>query len=246
MRRREFIAGLALPAVAGLGLAAEPARRLVLAGLVGSGEGYVGRWLYLVYTDAFAQLGMALEIRTLPAARAAAEAAAGHVDGELARSYDYGDLQPNLVRVPEPTFIASTVAYARRADIRLADGWEGLRDTPYRIEYRQGYPIMARKLQAVVPAAQLGGVRNAETGLRKLVLGRSDIYVDVADTVDSFLVTPEFRHAGIRQAALMEHSAMHAYLSVQHAELAPRLGAILKKMSDSGQTERYRQQAMKE
>lgn len=246
MRRRDLLTGIALSALAGELLGAEPPQRLVLASLVSNAEGFAAQWLNLIYTDAFEQLGITIEIKILPAARASAEAGAGHVDGELARSFDYGDTQPNLIRVPEATFIASLAAYARRAEVRLPAGWDSLRDSSYRVEHRQGYPIIARKLAAVVPAERLVGVRNAETGLRKLALDRSDIYVDMTDTVDVLLTRAEFRTARIRQIAALERWPIHAYLHQSHAALVPRLAAVLKKMRDNGRIERYRQQAMKE
>jgi hypothetical protein len=244
MRRRSFVTGITLSALAGPRAWSAEARHLVMASVVTDNDGFAARWLALIYTDAFGQLGVTLEIRSFPAARAAAEAAAGNVDGELARSYDYAAVQPELVRVAEPTLFADTVAYTRRVDVRLAPGWAGLRDTSYRIEYRLGYPVIARKLAAMVPADRLTDVRNAETGLRKLVLGRSDVYVDNAYTVDSLLERPEFSDAGIRRAALMEHGTIHAFLNKKHAHLASRLSVVLKKMRDSGQIERYRQQAL--
>lgn len=245
MRRRQFVAATGL-SVFGVGpLAAEPSRHIVMASLVSNKEGFPSRWLHLIYTDAFHQLGYTLEIRVLPAARASAEAAAGHVDGELARSYEYAAAQPNLVRVPEPTFFATTTAYARRADIHLSPGWDGLRGARYRVEYRLGYPVIGSKLAAVVAPGYLGGVQNAETGLRKLALGRSDLYVDVADTVDALLVRAEFADAGIHPVAELGRGPIHAFLGKQHAALAPRLGAVLKKLRESGQTERYRQQALR-
>lgn len=244
MRRRQFVTGISLSVLASGALRAEPARHLVMASLVSNTESFAARWLSLIYTDAFQQLGVGLEIRAFPAARAAAEAAAGNVDGELARSYEYEATQTALMRVPEPTFFARTIAFAQRPDIQLAPGWESLRGTPYHVEYRLGYPVIAQKLAAVLPAGQLSEVRNAETGLRKLVLGRSDLYVDFADIVEAQLERAEFRNAGIRAATLLERGPVHAYLNRKHADLAPRLAAILKKMRDSGQIERYRQQAL--
>ncbi|MRW82865.1 hypothetical protein GJ698_02010 [Pseudoduganella sp. FT26W] len=244
MRRRSFVTGITLSALAGPRAWGGEARHLVMASVVTDNDGFAARWLALIYTDAFRQLGVALEIRSFPAARASAEAAAGNVDGELARSYDYAAVQPDLVRVAEPTLLAETVAYARRADVRLAPGWSSLRDTSFRIEYRLGYPVIARKLTTVVPADRLTDVRNAETGLRKLVLGRSDVYVDNAYTVESLLQRPEFRDAGIRRAAVMERGGIHAFLNKRYADLASRLSVVLKKMRDSGQIERYRLQAL--
>lgn len=244
MRRRAFVTGITVSALAGPQAWGAEAHHLIMASVVTDNDGFAARWLALIYHDAFGQLGVTLEIRGFPAARAAAEAAAGNVDGELARSYDYAAVQPTLIRVAEPTLFADTVAYVKRADVRLAPGWEGLRDTRYRVEYRLGYPVMARKLALVVPAGGLTDVRNAETGLRKLVRGRSDIYVDVAYTVDSLLERSEFRGVGIRRAAVLEHGTIHAFLNRRHANLARRLSAVLKKMHDSGQIERYRQQAL--
>ncbi|MYM22122.1 hypothetical protein GTP46_05630 [Duganella sp. FT135W] len=244
MRRRQFVTGITISVLAGSRAWADEPRHIVMASLVGNGDGFAARWLKLIYSDAFKQLGIELEIRAYPAARAAAESAADNVDGELARSFEYEDTHPNLIRVSEPTFYANTIAYATRSDIKLEPGYESLRDTSYRIEHRLGYPIMTRKLAAVVAPANLSEVRNAETGLRKLVLGRSDLYVDVEDTVTSLLSWPEFRGVGIRPVAVMDRGPVHAYLNRRYAQLAPRLGAIIKKMRDSGQIERYRQQAM--
>jgi len=244
MRRRQFVTGLALlPLAGGMAGANEPSR-IVMASLVSNTEGFAARWLRLIYTDAFQQLGIELEIRIFPAARAAAESAADNVDGELARGFEYQDTHPNLIRVPEPTFITNTAVYAARTDIRLNSGYDSLRDTTYRVEHRLGYPIISRKLAAVVPAGNLTEVRNAETGLRKLMLGRSDLYVDVEDTVEPLLLRPEFRDANVHKVAVMERGPVHAYLSRKHATLAPRLAQVIKRLRDSGQIERYRQQAL--
>jgi hypothetical protein len=244
MRRRQFATGIIVCALLSGSVWADEPRRIVMASLVTDTEGFAARWLRLIYEDAFQQLGIALEIRTYPAARAAAEAAADNVDGELARSFDYEDTHPNLIRVPEPAFSANTIAYAKRSDIKLEPGYEGLRDTAYRVEHRLGYPVVSSRLAAVVPAANLSQVRNAETGLRKLALGRSDVYVDIEDSVEPLLLRPEFREAGIRRVSLVYRGTIHAYLNRRHAALAPPLGAIIKKMRDSGQIERYRQQAL--
>lgn len=215
-----------------------------MASLVTSQDGFAAHWLRLIYIEAFRQLGLPLEIRIFPAARAAAEAAAGNVDGEMARSFEYQDTQPKLIRVPEALFLASTIAYAKRPDIELAPGWQSLRDTAYRVEYRFGYPIIERRLKEVVPEERLSGVRNADTGLHKLLLGRSDIYVDVEDVVEQQLTKPEFRDQGLRRVATLQRGPIHGYLHQRHALLVPRLAAIIKKMRDSGQIERYRQQAL--
>ena len=251
MQRRRFVTSsisisvMWLAAMACGPASAQPASDHLVMATFGQVDSFASKWLELIYTEAFRQLGVELEIRYLPAARAGAEAQAGKVDGELGRSLEYEATQTTMVRVSEPTLFVATAAYAKRPDIQLAPGWEGLRGTNYRTEYRFGYSITERKLTAVLPAAHLSAVQTSETGLRKLVLGRTDLFVDTAETIEPLLASPEFRDAGIRLASVLQRGPLYAYLNKKHAALAPRLAAILKKMRESGQTERFRVQALK-
>lgn len=250
MQRRRFgkgILGMTCMLLASIGSAPAHAQAapLVMA-TFGQVDSFASKWLRMIYVEAFSQLGVPLEIRFYPAARAGAEALAGHVDGELARSAEYEATQSTMLRVQEPTLFVATAAYALRKDIRLAPGWEGLRGTAYRTEYRFGYAITERKLAAVLPATHLTAVQTSETGLRKLMLGRTDLFVDTAEVIEPLLQHPEFSGAGIRQASVLQRGPMYAYLNKKHAHLAPQLAAILKKMRESGQTERFRLKALKE
>ena len=248
MRRRRFITGVAGMWLAAGEVAAQSQRapkRLVMA-TFGQVDSFASKWLELIYTDAFKQLGVSLEIRFFPAARAGAEAVAGNVDGELARSQEYEATQTTMLRLPEPTLFVATAAYTRRKDIQLAPGWEGLRGTTYRTEYRFGYSITEHKLMAVLPEIHLSAVQTSQTGLRKLVLGRTDLFVDTVEAIEPLLADPEFRDAGIRVASVLQRAPLYAYLNKKHASLAPRLAVILKKMRESGQIERYRLQALKD
>lgn len=241
MRRRQVVIGTAL-AASGLALAhAAEKAPIVLASVASNGDTFASRWLGLIYQDAFAQLGLPLEIRPFPAARAAAEAAAGNVDGELVRGPGY---DTKLLQVPEPTVITRIYAYAARDGIALNPGWESLRYTPYRVEYRLGYSVMGKRLAAVVPPERLGTVSNAETGMRKLAAGRIDVFVDNVETAESVLRRPEFSGSRIHAVSEMERMPVYAYLHPRHADLLAPLAAILKKMRENGQIERYRQQAL--
>jgi polar amino acid transport system substrate-binding protein len=248
MQRRRaitYITGMSLAAAScGLAYAQRPPARIVMASF-GQEDSFASRWLELIYTEAFQQLGVALEIRFFPAARAGAEALAGNVDGELARSLEYEATQTVMIHIPEPTLYVATAAYTLRPDIHLASGWEGLRGTAYRTEYRFGFSVTERKLMAVVPLASLSAVQNSETGLRKLILGRTDLYVDTVEAIEPLLASAEFRRSGIRVASVLQRGPLYAYLNKKHAHLAPRLALILRRMRESGQIERYRLQALK-
>lgn len=241
---------MAIGMLIGLGIgpsrAADEATHIVMGSMLEQQSSYAYRWLQLIYTEAFRQLNVTMTIRTFPAARASAEAIAGNVDGELARGYDYGGMQSVLIRVAEAPLVASDVAYTRDPDLRLSNGWESLRGTSYRVDFRFGYPVVQQRLAAVLPPGAFAGVLNAELGLRKLVIGRSDLYIDAAEIVEPMLASAEFRNAGIRQAGLMERVPVYAYLNRKHEKLALRLAAVIKKMRDSGEVEHLRLQALKE
>jgi hypothetical protein len=170
----------------------------------------------------------------------------GNVDGELARGAQYGETHPALRRVPEPSFTGLIGAYARDPAIKLQHEWEGLRNSGYRVEYSTGYPVYQQRLSLVMPNGGYAGVPSAKLGLRKLLIDRSDLYLDVVDVVEPLLASAEFRSSGIHQVAIMERFPVYAYLNKKHEKLAPRLAAVLKKMRESGQIERLRQQAMKD
>lgn len=247
MRRRRVIAGMLLAALAaGPAHAGGEATRIVMASMLEQQNTYAARWLRLIYTEAFQQLGVELEIRGFPAARASVEAIAGNIDGELTRAYEYGDLQSVLMRVPEAPIWSTTAAYARSSSVQPVNGWESLRGSSYRIEYRFGYRVVQQRLTEVLPQGGYSGAQSSEIGLRKLAIGRTDLYIDNVEVVDSLLDNAEFKSSGIHQVGVLDRSPIYAYLNKKHEKLALRLSAVLKKMRDSGEVERLRQQALKE
>lgn len=217
-------------------------QRIVLASLIEQENTPSQRLLELIYTEAFRQLGVEVQFRIFPAARAQAEAVAGAVDGEMARGFEYESLQNVLMRVPEPAMNVSLSAYARDPAIRVA-GLESLRGTSYRVECRAGYPVIERLLAEMVPAAQLSRIAHAEQGLRKLALGRIDLYVDAEEVVEPILAANPAGLQEIRKAGLLERRPIYAYLNRRHAGLALRLAEVLRKMRASGQLDQLRAQA---
>jgi ABC-type amino acid transport substrate-binding protein len=215
------------------------AQRLVLASMFDRQDTGAGLLLSMIYTEAFHQMGVELEIRSFPPARARAEAVAGNVDGELARAYAYEALQRTMMRVPEPGLIATTAAYVRDPHIRL-DGWESLRGTTLRVEFRAGYAVIEQRLAALVPADHLSSVTNGEQGLKKLALGRTDVYVDNEEFVEPVLAGGMPEAASIYKAGVLDSEPVYAYLNKRHAGLARRLAEVLRKMKADGQLDRIR------
>ncbi len=246
MRLRSFRSSLALLTLllCGAQALAAPARTIVLVGTTGTRQSVHGPWLELIYREAFRRLGYGFSYQAYPSMRASAMADAGQVDGEIHRVHDYAGEHPHLIRVEQAHFAMRFAAYAARP-LPLADGWDSLRNSPYRIEYHAGTAYTTARLSGVVPARQLSSVASVRLGLRKLERGRTDIFIDVADVIDAQLASAEFRSAAapIRRIARMEDVNGYAYLHSKNQALAGPLAATLAAMKKEGLIEVYRRQA---
>jgi ABC-type amino acid transport substrate-binding protein len=216
---------------------------IVLAGTHSKDSTYLGRLVNLVYADAFSRLGLRFEYRDMPPLRLFAELDAGNIDGVAARGYAFAERHPGLVRVESEVCSVSLVGYTLDPAIRL-NGWSSFKDAPWRVEYRAGYDVARIPLEGSLPPARLSAATDGLRGLRKLALGRSDVYVDVEDFAGRALQRDEFKRSGIRPAGTIERVALYPFLRAGRTELAARLAAVLKTMKASGAIESYKRQAL--
>lgn len=220
----------ALPA-----LAKEP---LILISPIAREATFARNALTLICTDAFRRLGVDFKIRHYPALRASVEADAGSIDGEIGRAIHYGADHPTLVRVEEPLLTLKVAAFAKTPGIKI-DGWDSLKGSPLRVEYRAGYPLYKLRLEQRLPAAQIGSVIDASAGMQRLALGRSDLYIDMQEYGRFLLNNNPGRHGALYEAGLLEMLPVYFYLHQRHAALAPRLAQTLRQMKADGVLERY-------
>lgn len=206
---------------------------------------YTGRWTYLVFTEAFRRLGKELVFETCPPKRCSFWADEGKVDGELGRIYSYAESHPNLVRVEEPVTSIYWTAFTVNPEIRI-NGWESLRGTHYKVEYRWGLSKAKNKLDEIVQEKNLSHVNNANLGLKKLLAGRSEIYVDIEGNVQKYLAREEFKEAKILNAGILEEETIHVYLHKKNKAYAQPLSDILKQMRHDGFFEAYENLVQKE
>lgn len=220
---------------------ADPRPALVLSGAIEIHNTF-GPWLALIYTEALRRLGYRLDYRPYPAKRSSMVSDSGEVDGEINRVAEYSQLHPELVKVPVPHFTIHFAAYAARPLV-LGNGWQALKQTEYRVEYRSGVALPGAQLPLVVPPERLTVANSSLLGMRKLQVGRSDIFIEVEAVADAVLTTEEFRGTTIRKIALMNSAEVYAHLHKRHADLAQKLGQVLADMKKEGLIEKYRLQA---
>jgi hypothetical protein len=209
----------------------------------------ITQWLIMIYTEALNRMGIDLVFETLPAKRASWLSDIGKVDGELNRVADYNREWPDMIRVEEHNMRGTFAAFATDPGISL-EGWESLGGTEYKVEYRRGIKECEIYLPRVVPAERLSQISTIELGVKKLLAGRTDIFVTLEGPMMSFLASQAFQDIRqeigqgkmIHKVGTMETVLMYAWLNKAHSALAPQLAEILGEMKAEGLFERYRDQ----
>jgi hypothetical protein len=217
--------------------------RIVMASISPSAASPLGHLSKAIYTEAFQRVGYDLVVIYLPPARASMAADAGMIDGELGRGPTYGVVHPALVRVDESAFTMTLSAYTTEPGVELP-GWKALRDKSYKVEYRLGIEVSRSGAMNVVPAASLSSVPSTLQGLRKLAIGRTDVFIDFEEHVDPLLTQRCFVNSErIVRSGIMQQVQIHAYMSRKNLALAARLSAALRAMKHEGVIAAYQRRA---
>lgn len=208
---------------------------------------FAGKWVWLIYTEAFRRLGRTFQLTANPMSRQSALANEGLVDGEVARVHGYGAAFPNLVRVEEPVLDLVFSIYTANPTLRL-QRLEDIAATTLNGEYRRGVGICENAMKQVLPAERLSDVTTSEQGAKKLLAGRTDIYCDNDVSMLRVIHSPEIMDAATLRKVFSLGTAIptYPYLHKKHADLAPRLAATLKQMKAEGLIETYRLQAVRD
>lgn len=201
-----------------------------------------GKFLNLIYTEAFRRLGITFVYGQYPAKRCSLLSDSGKVDGELSRIYSYNEIHPNVIRVEEPHWTSGFIAVAAAPSLNL-DGWESLKHTDYMVNYRRGIKGCETNLPKVVIPANLERVNSVTQGYKKLLRGRSDLFVGAELNIMSVLGADEFKHSKLRIAGVMEQFTAHVFLHKKHKALVPRLESVLRDIKREGLYEKYRENA---
>ena len=239
---------IAVLSAATLSMPSDAADTIILVGTEGVKNSMYGKWLTLVFTEAFQRLGYEFRYDGYPAARASAMSDSGKVDGEISRVFEYQDTHPNLIRVDEALYSTKFVAFAVKPGIEL-HGWKSLENTAYRVDYRRGVKLSKSELSLVVAPGFLSEVTTAEQGLMKLIKGRTDLYVDVEFIIVqaiNALNPDQFAVSALYQAGIMQEVDAYAYLHRKRAALVPKVTEVLNVMKQEGLFARYFEIALKQ
>lgn len=196
----------------------------------------------LLYTEAFKRLGYEFSYEVFPPKRASYMASMGQFDGEPARVAGYGSTFPNLIMVDESVLNLKFLAITSDPNIKIS-GWEDLRNTDYTIEYYHGNVIIEKMLSKFAPPKRVTAIYDHALTYKKLLAGRVQIFIDLADRVTPTLASSEYKDTGLRVAGVVHETFGYPYLNKRHADLAPKLAAVLKQMKSEGLLQKFMKQA---
>jgi polar amino acid transport system substrate-binding protein len=182
-----------------------------------------------VLEQAYKRLNIKMNIVYFPAARTLWLANNGTVDGEVARLAGVEKTYSNLLRVNVPVAIISMSVYTKARTNFTVQGWQSL--TPYRIAYLRGIKVIENKLQGL----SAEGVTSHEQALMMLEHDRVDVVI--ADANQAFMILPTYPDIKMLTPPVYSFPVYH-YLNKKHADLVPKLEAVLQQMTDDKTIER--------
>lgn len=219
------------------------AKEIVLVSSEDTFKSKYGCWLYSIYNEAFSRLGYSFSYRGVPGGRAPKLAESGRVDGEIHRPFEYQKQTTNLIRVNEPHFQVTLEAYVVNHSLTF-NSWDDLNKRELRIEFRRGSKRAENMLLSMIDNSQLTDVTTTEQGLKKLLKGRTDVFIEqdlVFEKNIKELLKNSDEYAKIRSAGKVDILDGYAYLNINHIDIAEKLAETIKEMKREGLINEYKQ-----
>ena len=188
-----------------------------------------------VLEEAYRRLDMKVEFRAMPAVQALEASNGGKVAAELQRIDGIQRRYPNLVQVPIPINYIQGLAFSRDYNFPIR-GWHSLR--PHRVGIVKGILFAERGTAGM----QVSVAKNHA----ELVEWIRDEKVDVGvmPRISGLLAIKKSGASKIKELkGVLETLMLYHYVHKSNADVAKRLGPVLKSMLLDGTTRRLRAQA---
>lgn len=194
--------------------------------------------LSLIYDEIGKRVGISIDLIFLPAKRAGKYSDKGESDGEAARFHGYHKKHPHLIQVEEPLAFVNVAAYTTSRSLIVND-WSSLRGKGLRIEHLRGHSYPEKMIKLYAPDELVSEVNNPIQALKKLIGGRTDVFVAVEVIITSHLEKPEFLGSNIRKAGILGRIGLHTFLNRKHSKLEPLFSAAIKDIKKEGLLNQY-------
>ena len=189
-----------------------------------------------VLKEAYAELGIDLVIRNVPAKRALFESNSGQVDGEINRIEGIEAQYSNLIRITVPVNFVDIALFSKRDDL-IVSGWESLQS--YSIGVVAGILVVEQKTKHLKPQS----VYSFDQLVKMLDAGRFDIGITTFLSGGRSLSQLNYPEVKVFNPSL-ERVPLYHYLHKKHSNLVPHLTRVLGNMRENGRIQIIRDQAL--
>ena len=180
-----------------------------------------------ILSEAYARLGYEIELQGYPAERALLMANDGLVDGEAGRVNVVEKTYKNLIRVPTPLYLNRIAILTTGVEVVPAAGWGQFSN--YRTCIRNGYKFLESRVT--------GENRHVVSSYEKMLALLKNDRVDVG-LAEFFDLLPALNKVGLGDVRMlcdpMASNPMYHYLHKRHADLVPKIDAVLRDMAAEG------------
>lgn len=184
-----------------------------------------------VLRQAYAKLDIELKTQVLPLRRALLMAENGELDGDLMRNAGVLQNSPSLLKVRVPVAVAVYSAY-RRGDCPPRVSLEQLSHS--RVAYFRGI----RSIEMLLPEQALVAANNSWDALRHVQMGVTEYALGMQQESDLLLAGQPGQAGLCRVAEPVSTQPLYHALHKRHAQLQPRLEAVLAEMERQGEIAR--------
>jgi len=188
------------------------------------------RIIEAIYKESFKRLGLTVSFRSCAPAYCGKYVMNGTADGEMARTIEYENKYPNLVRTNEKIFTINSSAFSIDPMIKI-NTWDDMAGNKYKVAYMEANYIINKNLKNLIPPSNIIYVHHWNEGLKKLSNKKADIYVGVERTVLDALTGKE---TNIHKVGTVETLDLYPYFNKKHKLLAKKLAQRLKEMEVDG------------
>ena len=209
--------------------------RLVFSGIKGAVNSDISM---RVLKEAYAKLGIDIEMRELPGERALRTSNSGEVDGEVFRIANVQKKYKNLIPVPTSINILQGIVFVKDKKFKV-DGWTSLK--PYKIGTQIGIKFVERGTKGMRRTM----VQTNEQLFKMLSANRIDIAVVAHTNGLKTLKKTGIKGVKALKPAVQTYPLYH-YLHKKNAQLIPKLDLVLKKMQQQGRIDEIRELVINE
>ncbi len=178
-------------------------------------------------TVCFKRLGIQIEVIPMPSERSLYNANAGTQDGNFLRTDGISKSYPNLIKVPEPFFVNTIVAFSHNKNIKI-NGWESL--LPYRVAWVNGWKNCERELST---AKSVSRIRSEKALFLFLEKKRADVGVFGLHTGTAVLNKLNITSVYPLSPPIVV-SNLYLYVNKKHESMIPQIVKTIQEMKLEG------------